>query len=100
MSGKTITGGNWYRWGTSLITDMRNHLPPGPYHRPMPGILRGSRRGGRFLMGEVPLYQGPNKLTGVLLESKCFWGPGIRMQGLGIGNKKLGLRVAGVEFRI
>ena len=38
--------------GTSLMRN-RNHL--GPYHRPMPRVLGGSKEGGRFLMGEVPL---------------------------------------------
>ena len=31
--------------------------PPGPYRRPMPRVLGGSWGGGRFLMGEVPLYE-------------------------------------------
>ena len=51
-------------------------------------------------MGEVALYQGLNKLTGVLLCSKSFWGPGIKVQGSGIGNENLGLRFAGGGFRI
>ena len=38
--------------GTSLT---RKRIPFGPYRRPMPGVLGGSLRGGRFLMGEVPL---------------------------------------------
>ena len=29
--------------------------PLGPYRRPMPRILGVSQKGGRFLMGEVPL---------------------------------------------
>ena len=37
---------------TSLI---RNHLPLGPYHRPMPRVLGWSKGGGRFLMSDVPL---------------------------------------------
>ena len=39
--------------GTSLI---RKRLPLGPYRRPTPRVLWGSQGGGRFLMGEVPLY--------------------------------------------
>ena len=39
--------------GTSL---MRKRTPLGPYRRPMPGVLGGSYEGGRFFMGEVPLY--------------------------------------------
>ena len=39
--------------GTSLI---RTRNPLGPYRRPMPRALGGSQGGGRFLMGEVPLY--------------------------------------------
>ena len=39
--------------GTSLI---RKRSHPGPYRRPMPRVLGGSWGGGRFLMGEVPLY--------------------------------------------
>ena len=39
--------------GTSLT---RKRPPPlGPYHRPMPRVLGGSKGVGRFLMGEVPL---------------------------------------------
>jgi len=30
--------------------------PLGPYRRPVHGVLRGSLGGGRFLMGEIPLY--------------------------------------------
>ena len=30
--------------------------PLGSYHRPMPRVLGGAQGGGRFLMGEVPLY--------------------------------------------
>jgi hypothetical protein len=33
--------------------------PLGPYRRPMPRVLGGSWEGGRFLMGEVPLYLDP-----------------------------------------
>jgi hypothetical protein len=51
-------------------------------------------------MGEIPLYQGPDTLTGVWLYSKWFWGPGIRMQGLVIEDENLGLRVEGLGFRI
>ena len=40
--------------GTSLI---RKRTPLGPYLRPMPRVLGGSYWGGRFLMGEVPLYK-------------------------------------------
>ena len=36
---------------TSFITQ-RN--PLGPYRRPMPRVLGGSKGGGRFVMGEVP----------------------------------------------
>ena len=39
--------------GTSPI---RKRLPLGPYSMPMPRVPGGSHRGGRFLMGEVPLY--------------------------------------------
>ena len=39
--------------GTSLS---RNCTPLGPYRRPIPRVLGGSQGGGRFLMGEVPLY--------------------------------------------
>ena len=37
--------------GTSLT---RTRTPLGPYHTPMPRVLRGSWGGGRFLMGEAP----------------------------------------------
>ena len=37
--------------------DKKMH-PPGPYSRSMLGVLGGSYGGGRFLMGEVPLYLG------------------------------------------
>ena len=33
--------------------------PLGPYLRPMPRVLGGTSRGGRFLMGDVPMYS-PN----------------------------------------
>ena len=39
--------------GTSLI---RNRTLLGPYRRPMPRVLGGSQRGGRFLMGEIAQY--------------------------------------------
>ena len=39
--------------GTSSI---RNRLPVGPYRRTMPRVVGGSWGGGRFLMGEVPMY--------------------------------------------
>ena len=39
--------------GTSLT---RKRTPLGPYRRPMPRVLGGPQVGGRFLMGEVPLY--------------------------------------------
>ena len=38
---------------TSLI---RKRLPLGPLRKPMLKVLRSSRRQGRFLMSEVPLY--------------------------------------------
>ena len=38
-------------------------LPPGPYSRPISWVLRGSQGGGRFLLGEVPLYP---------LKEKCL----------------------------
>ena len=38
----------------TLVTGKRT--PLGPYRRPMSRVLGGSRGGGRFLMGEVPLY--------------------------------------------
>ena len=34
----------------------RKCTPLGPYLRPLPRVLEGSKEGGRFLMGEVPLY--------------------------------------------
>jgi len=49
--GYPFTGGG-YR-GTSLI---RKRTPLGPYRRPVPRVLGVSHGGGRFLMGEVPLY--------------------------------------------
>ena len=39
--------------GTSLI---RKRTPLGPYRRPIPRVLGGSKGGGRFLMSEPPLY--------------------------------------------
>ena len=39
--------------GTSLT---RKRTPLGPYRRPMSRVQGGSYGGGRFLMGEVPLY--------------------------------------------
>ena len=39
--------------GTSL---KRRRTPLGPYRRPMTRVLGGSSGGGRFLMGEVPLF--------------------------------------------
>ena len=39
--------------GTSLTNEC---IPLGPYRRPMARVLGGSSGGGRFLMGEVPLY--------------------------------------------
>ena len=46
--------------GTSLT---RKQPPLGPYRRPMPRVLGGSLGGGRFLMGEEPLYfLGPTHL--------------------------------------
>ena len=31
-------------------------IPLGPYRRPLPRVAGGTWGGGRFLMGEVPLY--------------------------------------------
>ena len=42
---------NQYK-GTSLT---KKRTPLGPYRRPMPRVLEGSRGDGRFLMGEEPL---------------------------------------------
>ena len=39
--------------GTSLA---RKRTPLGPYRRPIQGVPGGSKGGGCFLMGEVPLY--------------------------------------------
>ena len=39
--------------GTSLV---RKRNPLGPYRGPLPRVLGGSWKGGRFLMGEVPLH--------------------------------------------
>ena len=49
---KTNRFWSMYR-GTSLI---RKRTPLGLYRRPMPRVLGGFWGGGRFLMGEVPLY--------------------------------------------
>ena len=49
----------WSYRGTSLTRE-RPH--PGPYRRPMPRVLGGSYVGGRFLMGEVPLYTASGKI--------------------------------------
>jgi hypothetical protein len=38
---------------TSLI---RKRTPPGPYRRPVPKVLRESKGGGHFTLGEVPLH--------------------------------------------
>ena len=39
-------------------TLIRNHLPLGPYSRPLPRVLwRSLRGGGQFLMSEVPLQE-------------------------------------------
>jgi hypothetical protein len=43
---------SWYR-GTSRI---RKRTPLGPYCKPMPKGLGGSKGVGCFLMGEAPLY--------------------------------------------
>ena len=36
----------------------KKRAPLGPYRRPVPRVLEGSERGGRFLMSEVPPYRG------------------------------------------
>jgi len=52
-------------------------------------------------MGEVPPYQGPNKLTGALYKiCKSFWGSGMRVQGLGIVVENLEVSVEGSGFRL
>jgi hypothetical protein len=38
---------------TSLLG---KRTPVGPYLRPLPRVLRGCWWGGRFVMGELPLY--------------------------------------------
>jgi len=43
----------WYK-GTSVT---RKRPPPGPYRRPMRRVLGGVQGGGRFFVGEVPLYK-------------------------------------------
>ena len=55
---KHSLGRGAYR-GTSLA---RKRTPQGPYRRPVPRVPRGSKGGGRFHMGEVPLF-----VAGVLL---------------------------------
>ena len=46
------TSGNY--WGTLLI---RKRTALGPYRRHAPRVLRGSRGGGCFPIGEAPLYE-------------------------------------------
>ena len=66
--------GNHQRWigngvvymGTSLII---KRTPLGPYHRPMPRVLGGSKGVERFLMGEVPLYALYNTCCSYRLQS-------------------------------
>ena len=42
------------RYSGNFLTEKRTLL--GPYRRPIPRVLGGSKGGGRFLMVEVPLY--------------------------------------------
>ena len=95
ISSKTKTRGKWYTG-----VPQRKHPSLGPYRRPTPRVLRGSYGGGRFLMGEVPWYQGPHELTGAMLYCKSFWGSGMRVQGLGILVENLELRVEGLVLRL
>ena len=59
---------NTYLSGTVALyrvtSPLRKRTPPGPYRRPMPRVLKGSWGGGRFLMGEVPLYRPPASVQG------------------------------------
>ena len=38
------------------ISRIRKHIPLAPYRRSMRRVAGGSKGGGRFLMGEVPLH--------------------------------------------
>jgi hypothetical protein len=60
---KTPVVASGYR-GTSLI---RKRTAQGPYRSPMPRVLGGSYGFGRFLMGEVPLYEAGSS---VLVETR------------------------------
>jgi hypothetical protein len=52
---------------------MRNCTLPGPYRRPMPGVLEGSWGGRRFLMGEVPVCVNLSNVAFSSLNSlDCF----------------------------
>ena len=57
--------------GSSLV---RKRAPLGPYSRPLPRVLWRSSGGGRFLLGEVPLYRGPGKRSSGAIESKKLQG--------------------------
>ena len=39
------------------VTSVRKRCPLGTYRRPVSGVPGGSQGGGRFLMGELPLYR-------------------------------------------
>ena len=70
FSGKSKVG--WSRSpgrGTSL-TGKCTTL--GPYCRPMPRVLGGSYGGGRFFMGEVPLYRSISYIQ-VISDSPTFF---------------------------
>ena len=46
-----------YRGGGTRVPHLQENASPiGPHSRPMPRVLGGSYGGGRFIMGEVPLY--------------------------------------------
>ena len=46
-------------------------------------------------MGQITLYQGPNKLTGAMLYCRSFWGSRIRVQGFRIALEIFEVRVEG-----
>ena len=70
MHGTRKSQGQTYR-GTLLT---RKHPPLGPYHRPMPRVVGGSQGGGRFLMGEMPLYvAGGLPPPASIAEQQNFW---------------------------
>ena len=70
---KKLPAGNVPASAYRCILLIRKRTPLGLYRRPMLRVLGGSEGGGRFLMGEVPLYITNSKSEARDQRLECMW---------------------------